>query len=418
MTDFIKVFEEKTPEIVFEWTDPKTAAKGWLVINSLRGGAAGGGLRMRKNLSKNEVIALAKTMEVKFSVSGPAIGGAKSGIKFDPSDPSKKAVLRAWFKAVSPILKTYYGTGGDMNVDEIDEVIPLTEEFGIWHPQEGIVNGHYHPSERDKINKIGQLRVGVSKLIEDENYTPSKKAGFQVADLITGFGVAESVKHFYTIYHNENIVDKTAIIQGFGNVGGSAAYFLAQSGVRIVGIIDITGGLFDEKGFDKEFIRKLILARKKNKLVHPQLIPFKKAASLFWNTKADIFIPAAGSRYVSAENLSSLLTAGVKTISSGANVPFDDDEIFYGKILNEADSKISVIPDFIANCGMARVFAYLMGKNIKISDEAIFQDVSKTIYNALHKVYKKDKHTRYITHRALKIAIEELTINQSSINNK
>ena len=51
-------------------------------------------------------------------------------------------------------------------------MIPITEEYGIWHPQEGIVNGHYHPTERDKINKIGQLRVGVSKLIEDEDQNP------------------------------------------------------------------------------------------------------------------------------------------------------------------------------------------------------------------------------------------------------
>ena len=193
MSDFIKPFEEKTPEIVFEWSDSKTDAQGWLVINSLRGGAAGGGTRMRKGLTKHEVVSLAKTMEIKFSVSGPDIGGAKSGINFDPNDPRKKEVLERWFKAVAPILKSYYGTGGDMNVDEIHEVIPITEEYGIWHPQEGIVNGHYQPKERDKINKIGHLRVGVSKLIEDEDYTPSKKEGYLVADMITGYGVAESV---------------------------------------------------------------------------------------------------------------------------------------------------------------------------------------------------------------------------------
>ncbi len=199
MSDFIQAFEAKAPEIVFEWNDAPTGAQGFLVINSLRGGAAGGGTRMRKGLTRHEVVSLAKTMEIKFSVSGPAIGGAKSGINFDPNDPRKKEVLERWYKVVAPILKSYYGTGGDMNIDEIDDVIPITEEYGIWHPQEGIVNGHYHPTERDKINKIGQLRVGVSKLIEDEDYTPSKKQGYVVADMITGYGVAESVKHYYRI---------------------------------------------------------------------------------------------------------------------------------------------------------------------------------------------------------------------------
>ena len=123
MRELLAKYEDKSPEIVFHWNDPETEAEGWVVINSLRGGAAGGGTRMRKGLNKNEVLSLAKTMEVKFTVSGPAIGGAKSGINFDPKDPRKKGVLERWYKAVSPLLKSYYGTGGDLNVDEIHEVI-------------------------------------------------------------------------------------------------------------------------------------------------------------------------------------------------------------------------------------------------------------------------------------------------------
>ncbi|MGG9970768.1 Glu/Leu/Phe/Val dehydrogenase dimerization domain-containing protein [Ferruginibacter sp. SUN002] len=409
MSDFLRKFEEKPTEITFEWNDSKTDAQGWLVINSLRGGAAGGGLRMRKGLTKNEVVSLAKTMEIKFSVSGPAIGGAKSGINFDPADPRKREVLERWFKVVAPILKSYYGTGGDMNVDEIDDVIPVTEEYGIWHPQEGIVTGHYHPTERDKINKIGQLRVGVSKLIEDEDYTPSKKEGYRIADMITGYGVAESVRHYYQLFKDEFLDNKTAIIQGFGNVGASAAYFLAQRGVKITGIIDITGALINEKGFDFDTIKKLFLTRKNNKLDHPDLISFEQANIEFWKTKADIFIPAAGSRFVTEHHLNEMMKSGIELISAGANVPFNDTEIFYGKILNKADENIAVIPDFIANCGMARVFAYLMHKHVTISDEAIFKDVSKTIYKALDKIYQRDKQNKLITRTALEIAIEELS---------
>ena len=86
---------------------------------------------MRKGLDKHEVESLAKTMEIKFSVSGPPIGGAKSGINFDPADPRKKGVLERWFKVVLPLLKNYYGTGGDLNVDEIHEVIPITAKLGL-----------------------------------------------------------------------------------------------------------------------------------------------------------------------------------------------------------------------------------------------------------------------------------------------
>ena len=51
MQDLLKRFEHKAPEIVFEWKDAETEAEGWVVINSLRGGAAGGGTRMRKGLT-------------------------------------------------------------------------------------------------------------------------------------------------------------------------------------------------------------------------------------------------------------------------------------------------------------------------------------------------------------------------------
>lgn len=86
MEKLLQHFENKSPEVVFEWNDTETNAKGWLVINSLRGGAAAGGTRMRIGVTKNEVLALAKTMEVKFTVAGPPIGGGKSGINFDPRD--------------------------------------------------------------------------------------------------------------------------------------------------------------------------------------------------------------------------------------------------------------------------------------------------------------------------------------------
>ncbi|HXR79875.1 MAG TPA: Glu/Leu/Phe/Val dehydrogenase dimerization domain-containing protein, partial [Saprospiraceae bacterium] len=166
-------FENTRPEIVFEWKDPETEAEGWIVINSLRGGAAGGATRMRKGLDKHEVESMAKTMEVRFTVSGPSIGGAYSGINFNPNDPRKAGVLERWYSAVTPFLKYYYGTGGDVNVDELGEIIPTIEKLGVLHSQEGVFAGHYKSNEEQKIHRINQLRQGMSKVIEDERYTPS-----------------------------------------------------------------------------------------------------------------------------------------------------------------------------------------------------------------------------------------------------
>lgn len=407
MKDLLKKYEEKRPEIVFEWKDSETDAEGWVVINSLRGGAAGGGTRMRKGLDKREVESLAKTMEVKFSVSGPAIGGAKSGINFDPADPRKPDVLRRWFKAVMPLLKNYYGTGGDLNIDEIHEVIPITEDYGLWHPQEGVVNGHFNPRDNEKIHKIGQLRQGVSKVIEDPHYSPDPSRKYVVADMITGWGVSESVRQFYNL-HGENLKGKKVIIQGWGNVAAAAGYYLAQNGALIVGIIDRVGGLINENGYSFEEVRSLFLNRKGNTLTANNLLSPDEMNSRIWNTSADIFIPAAASRLITQEQIESLIKAGLKTVSCGANVPFADKEIFFGPIAEYTDNHISLIPDFIANCGMARVFGYLMQSNIEVSDKAIFEDASNIIHEALKEVYTNNPSKTLVAKSAFEIALKKL----------
>ena len=408
MKELLKKFENKIPEVVFQWKDSQTEAKGWVVINSLRGGAAGGGTRMRVGLDQHEVTSLAKTMEVKFTVSGPPIGGAKSGINFDPNDSRKAGVLKRWYEAVTPLLKHYYGTGGDLNVDEIHEVIPITEDCGVWHPQEGVFNGHYQPREAQKINRIGQLRQGVLKAIEDEKYSPDVNKKYVVADMITGYGVAESVKHYYDIYGG-NLKGKRVIVQGWGNVGSAGAYYLAQEGAKIVGIIDKMGGLVNENGFSFEEIRQLFINKNGNALNAPNMLSFDEVNAKIWGLKSEVFIPCAASRLITKDQVDSMINSGIEVIAAGANVPFADPEIFFGPIADYTDEKISVIPDFISNCGMARVFAYLMGNDLdKIEDEAIFKDTSNTIKKALEKAFETKKQKTSISKTAFEIALNQL----------
>lgn len=395
MESLLKEFEERSPEIIFEWHDRESEAKGWIVINSLRGGAAGGGTRMRKGLTKNEVVSLAKVMEIKFSCSGPDIGGAKSGIDFDPEDPRKAEVLKRWYKAILPVLKNYYGTGGDLNIDEINEVIPITQELGLLHPQEGVLNGHFKPDEIEKAKKIQQLRNGVSHIVSNELYTPSVEKQYKVADLITGYGVSESVKYLYYL-NKKDLHSQKVIIQGWGNVGASAAYYLAQEGALISGIIDKNGGLINTEGLGFEEVKKLFLEKRGNQLYYPEGLSFEAVNSKIWDINADILIPAAGSRLLTKNNLERLLPGGLKVISCGANVPFDDPEIFYGNTAQFADKHFSLIPDFIANCGMARTFAYLMQDNAVLTDNAIFEDVSNSIQNTLSQCFYASGSFNYL----------------------
>jgi len=407
MKQLVEKFENKKPEIVFEWNDPETEAEGWVVINSLRGGAAGGGTRMRQGLDKREVESLAKTMEVKFTVSGPAIGGAKSGINFDPNDPRKGGVLKRWYAAVKPLLKYYYGTGGDLNVDEIHEVIPITEDTGIWHPQEGVFTGHFKPSEAHLVNRIGQLRVGVIKVLESDKYSPDVSKKYTVADMITGFGVSEAVKHYYDLWGG-SVNTKRAVIQGWGNVGAAAGFYLTQLGVKVVGIIDRDGGLMNEEGFSFEEIKELYLTRDKNKLSAEGMVPFDEINEKIWDLDFEIFIPAAASRLITRDQVDRMINSKLEVFSCGANVPFADPEIFFGPIGLHADSNFSVIPDFIANCGMARVFAYLMESEVSLDDESIFNDTSQRIKAALEKTFKANTKKTEIAKTSFEIALKQL----------
>lgn len=397
----LQAFERQSPEIVFEWNDARTGARGWAVLNSLRGGAAGGGTRMRKGLDRREVESLAKTMEIKFTISGPAIGGAKSGIDFDPADPRKEEVLRRWYKALDPLLKNYYGTGGDLNVDEIHEVIPYTLVNDLQHPQQGVVQGRFGRSLCEM--RIEQLRQGVSLPIHNAELSPqhphAPQSAYTVADLITGWGVAESILSYYAckagtllpadsegswiIQGHPSFKGRKVLIQGWGNVAASTAYYLCYAGMRIQGILDREYGWLARDGEPMDLAQCLsMLQNRLGNALNPEQNGVEQRSQMeacFWQQQADVFVPAAASRLVTLEQINSLMDNGLELVSSGANVPFADPEIFMGPISKAVDNRIALIPDFVANCGMARVFGYLMQENAAVNARAIFRDVATVI---------------------------------------
>lgn len=286
-------------------------------------------------------------------------------------------------------------------------MIPITEECGVWHPQEGVFSGHFQPSEADKINRIGQLRNGVIKVLENSKYSPDVYRKYTVADMITGFGVAESIKHYYAIYGG-NISEKRAIVQGFGNVGSAAAFYLAKMGVKIVGIIDSVGGLINKDGFSFEEIKALYLNKNGNKLEADNMLTFEEVNEQIWKLEAEIFLPCAASRLITKAQVDQMLKSNLEVISSGANVPFADKEIFFGPIMEYTDERVSLIPDFISNCGMARVFAYFMERKVQMTDEAIFNDTSITIKNAMQNVFNHRNDKKNISATAFEISLKQL----------
>ncbi|HND16050.1 MAG TPA: amino acid dehydrogenase, partial [Saprospiraceae bacterium] len=194
----------------------------------------------------------------------------------------------------------------------------------------------------------------------------------------------------------------------WGNVASAAALYLAHNGVKIIGILDRDGGVINKKGFSFDDVKSMFINKSGNKLNVKDIKPFDQINAEIWSLGADIFVPGAASKIVTRQQAEQLLKGNIEVIACGANVPFEDDGVFFGETAHLLDKQIALIPDFISNCGMARVFAYLMQPDVVITDQAIFQDVSETIHKALREVHISHKEPVKISENALNIALKKL----------
>lgn len=345
------------PRLVVEWHDAETPARGWLVLNSLAGGAAGGGTRMRAGVTQEEVVYLAKTMELKFAFSGPPIGGGKSGIDFDPRDPRRDGVLRRWFRAMAPHIGAHYGTGGDMNVDEQRDVVPLCAELGLPHPQVGILRGHYGAEGDDAVAGIDRLRDGLALSLVGTGFGVGTLP-LRVSDMITGWAVARATRRL--VAGGGRIEGMRVLVEGFGNVGGSAALHLARAGARIVSITDAESVLVTGDGLDAEAIEELLARRRRGMIPeHRNRRPSTRRDTAY-TTPVDLAVPAAISGSLTRARLEQLQSAGARLVVCGANQPFHEDALGATATQEMADAHFTVIPDVVGSMGMACAFEHLM----------------------------------------------------------
>lgn len=379
------------PRVCVEWRDDETDARGWLILNSLRGGAAGGGTRMRAGVSREEVTYLAKAMELKFAFSGPPVGGGKSGIDFDPSDPRRREVLRRWFRDMRPLLLEVYGTGGDVNVDEQRDVVPLCREVGIAHPQQGIVRGHMGAGSGDVARADRSLREGLALPVEDPRLgLPGMDV--RVSDLVTGYGVSRAAARALagSDAHRPGCLEGVRVmVEGFGAVGGPAALFLARLGARIVGLTDARSGLAHPGGLDAAGVERLLRQRSGRELPPVPGRVTGPAREAVYSTAADLFVPAAVSASVTRDRLEQLAAAGVSTIVCGANQPIREASLGCTENLREADRRFAVIGDAVGSMGMARAFHFLMAQGPIREPREVFEAVDLTMTETVAAILEK-----------------------------
>jgi glutamate dehydrogenase (NAD(P)+) len=309
-----------------EWTDPVTSRKGYVVIDRLVGGIAGGGTRVRAGLTLTEIERLARTMSYKCGAMNLASGGAKGGIDCDPHSPEMRGMLTRFVTAMTPLLDTYWATAEDLGITQ-SELDSVFKDVGL-----GM-------SVHAALKKIGDQDAAMDRVVRG---LAVDVEGIGLADVIGGYGVAEAAVAAMPQL-GLTAGSTRAVVQGFGSMGGASARYLGRLGVTVVGIIDGNGCMVNQDGLDVE---ALLSAR--NELGEVDRTALREADSTLplaeWlSIPAEIIVPAAVPDCIRADNCDQVTA---RLIVEAANIPTTE----------EAQARLHergvvVIPDFVANSG-------------------------------------------------------------------
>ncbi|WP_066364458.1 Glu/Leu/Phe/Val dehydrogenase dimerization domain-containing protein [Herbidospora mongoliensis] len=310
-----------TPFLQVVWTDDVTGRPGYLVIDRLGRGVSSGGLRMRAGVTLDEVADLARGMSRKEAIAyepGLAyqpLGGAKGGIDCDPLDPDATGMLRRYIAAMKPLLATYWATGEDLGLRQ-ESIEAACHAAGLRTSIDAVL-----PLLDDPDTALKRLDAAFAVTVD----------GIGLGDLAGGCGVAESA---LTAVDRLGIRNPTAVIQGFGSMGGATARFLARAGVRVVGVADTDGLLTDPGGLDVE-----ALLRTRDPFGR---VPGDKRPRDEWlDVDCDLLIPAAVSYSI---GLAEAHRVRARLVVEAANVPVtpEAERVLTGR-------GVVVIPDVVAN---------------------------------------------------------------------
>jgi glutamate dehydrogenase (NAD(P)+) len=385
------VVKDRQPILVVEWVDELLEARGWLVIDMLVNHVAGGGTRVKSGLTADEMIKLAQTMTLKFTLTDPHIGGAKCGLDIDPDRPDKLIVMQRFYDYIKPFLLSCYVTGPDLNTNE-EEVIACTRSLGVSCPQYALAK-----SLGDEDRRVRRFFEGIHLPIDPQGKVLMNAAA-------TGFSIYVSAKR---ALQPETLRGKRIAIQGFGNVGSSCAKFMADDGARIEAISDRFGTVYCESGLDIEYLLSCrdeksktvfqILQNLKDRPPNYELIADTGAIYQFGE---DILIPAADSEIITNENYRSIKA---RYLVCGANDPFNpadiEDRMFaMGRV---------VIPDFIANAGTAALYHTLIKGEGPVTVPALLCILEKQIAKATDEALQKSKSEKVSPRLAAELLAEE-----------
>lgn len=293
-----------------------THFEGYRVQHNISRGPGKGGVRFHPQVSLPEVMALAAWMSTKCAVVNLPFGGAKGGVRIDPSQYSMAEIERVTRRYTSEIIRVI---GPEQDIPAPD------------------------------VNTNGQIMSWMM-----DTYSISK--GYSVKAAVTGKPVAlggslgrieATGRGIYVIAteavktYGMQLKGARVAIQGFGNVGGTAARLFQEAGAKVIAIYDQTGIVYDERGLDIKALLQYAHEHGNGVKGAPGATTLKP--SEFWSLKTDILIPAALERQITKDNAGLIQARLVIEGANGPTTPEADDIL--------AEKGIPVVPDVLANAG-------------------------------------------------------------------
>ena len=326
---------------------------GFRVQHNNTRGPFKGGIRYHHHVDIEEVRSLATLMTWKTALIDIPYGGGKGGIGINPSDYSKtelERISRKFFRAIDPII--------GVNIDIPAPDVNTNAQVMSWFMDEYSQTHGYTPG------------IVTGK--------PLELGGSEGREAATGRGTAIITREAAEKWNIE-LKGAKVVVQGFGNVGSYAAKFLHEYGCKIIGVSDISGGLYEPEGFDVDELfdynyeyRTIDGYQQGKKITNEELLALE----------CDFLIPAALGSAINEQNVDSL---NCKIIIEAANGPVTGEAA--DKLWKK---KIAIIPDILTNAGGVTVSYFEWVQNLqqfKWPESEINEKLEQKMVNAFNEVY-------------------------------
>ncbi|HET6795441.1 MAG TPA: Glu/Leu/Phe/Val dehydrogenase [Acidimicrobiales bacterium] len=288
---------------------------GWRIHHDTTRGPAKGGLRFHPQLDAREVAALAAGMTFKTAVAGLPFGGAKGGVRCDPShmsDGELERLTRRYTVEVLPLL----GQDRDVPAPDVN------------------TDGRVMAWLMDTLSTVaGQTEPGVV------TGKPLSIGGTRLHSGATSSGVVVCVRAVFAEM-DMKVAGSRVVIQGFGKVGGPLAFLLSSAGMRVVAVSDIGGAVHNPAGLDVARLSDHV--RRTGSVVGFELGDQIEPDNL-WELDCELAVPAALDGAIDEHVAGRLGARVVVEAANGPTTPAAD------AILDRRD--IVVVPDILANAG-------------------------------------------------------------------